>query len=130
MTTSLGGRGDRHDIDDFHDRTVAGVAHQARQGIAEEVVDAHHFWSSGASQHVSSELSTLCTQTALTLAHPNQAVWWEAEEDLKRRPKGLGAEAESVGDGVRGYPLGGTRSLGEGGEWREKGLERGERADG
>eukprot|EP00850_Spirogloea_muscicola_P023208 SM000338S12939 [mRNA] locus=s338:84049:84351:+ [translate_table: standard] len=100
MMTSLGVRGDRHDIVDFHDRTVAGVAHQARQGIAEEVVDAHHFWSSGASQHVSGELSTLGTEAALTLAHPNQAVRVEAKEELKRRPKGLGADAEGVGDGV------------------------------
>eukprot|EP00850_Spirogloea_muscicola_P004858 SM000021S06491 [mRNA] locus=s21:675891:676220:- [translate_table: standard] len=89
MMTSLGVRGDRHDIVDFHDRTVAGVAHQARQGIAKEVVNAHHFWSSGASQHVSGEHSTLCTEAALALAHPNQAIRWEAEEELKRCPKGL-----------------------------------------
>eukprot|EP00850_Spirogloea_muscicola_P025206 SM002446S08201 [mRNA] locus=s2446:1391:1762:- [translate_table: standard] len=76
--TSLGIRGDRHDVVDFHDCTVAGVAHQTRQGIAEEVVDAHHFWSSGASQHVGGEFSTLCMEAALTLAHPNQAIRWEA----------------------------------------------------
>eukprot|EP00850_Spirogloea_muscicola_P008179 SM000043S15807 [mRNA] locus=s43:282285:285104:- [translate_table: standard] len=78
MMTSLGIRGDRHDVVHFHDRTVPSVAHQTRQSITEEVVDAHHFWSSGASQHVSGELSTLCTEAALTLAHPNQAVRWEA----------------------------------------------------
>eukprot|EP00850_Spirogloea_muscicola_P026816 SM010782S14262 [mRNA] locus=s10782:53:298:+ [translate_table: standard] len=80
MMTSLCVRGDGHDVVDFHDRTVAGVAHQAREGIAKEVVDAHHFWSSGTSQHVSGELSTLCTEATLALAHPNQTVGWEAEE--------------------------------------------------
>eukprot|EP00850_Spirogloea_muscicola_P024792 SM001514S01452 [mRNA] locus=s1514:151:486:+ [translate_table: standard] len=109
MMTSLGVRGDRHDIVDFHNCTVAGVAHQTRQGIAEEVVDAHHFWPSGASQHVSGELSTLCTKAALALPHPDQAVRWEAEEELKLSPKGLGADAEGVGDGVRGDPSRGTR---------------------
>eukprot|EP00850_Spirogloea_muscicola_P013135 SM000087S23417 [mRNA] locus=s87:464364:465508:- [translate_table: standard] len=108
MMTSLGVRGDRHDIVDFHDHTLARVAHQARQGVAKEVVNAHHFWSSGASQHVSGELSTLCTEAAHALAHPNHAVRWEAEEELKRRPKDLGADAEGVGDGGRGDPVSGT----------------------
>eukprot|EP00850_Spirogloea_muscicola_P003369 SM000013S26538 [mRNA] locus=s13:959396:961196:+ [translate_table: standard] len=71
MMTALGIRGDRHDVAHFHDHTVPGVAHQSRQGIA-EVVDAHHFWSSGASQHVSGDLSTLCTEATLTLAYPNE----------------------------------------------------------
>eukprot|EP00850_Spirogloea_muscicola_P010593 SM000063S19983 [mRNA] locus=s63:62598:66984:- [translate_table: standard] len=85
MMTSLGIRGDRHDVVHFHDLTVPGVAHQTRQSITEEVVDAHHFWSSGASQHVSGELSTLCAEAALTLAHPNQAVRVDLDAETARK---------------------------------------------
>eukprot|EP00850_Spirogloea_muscicola_P001295 SM000005S17092 [mRNA] locus=s5:22592:22819:- [translate_table: standard] len=74
MVTSLGIGGHRRDIVHFHNRPVSGAAHQTRQGITEEVVDAHYFRSSGASQHVSGELTTRCTEATLTLAHSNQTV--------------------------------------------------------